>query len=452
MLKPSSYNYVTTLADGTTLFFNFYTLALIVLDASESVSARDLLANPGQPQTQNNASELEQLFRGKGFLIDSRIDEIDLLKNAHFTSRVQQNKLGLTIAPTINCNFRCTYCYEERKKEVMRPEVEEALIAFARKRVVKDGSLSVMWYGGEPLLGLDIVERLSYAFMEICRDKDATYTASIVTNGYFFDEKTAEKLVSWQVKDAQITIDGPPEIHDERRPHVNGGKTFRKIMDNVKTAAEKLKIKIRMNVDDRNRDSIMGLVDILGREELYGKVSLYLGHVYPYTDACSDVSGCCLNEEDFSLLGMEATLETIQRGLGGVGIPTSRNHWCMADSEYAYVVTPSGGIAKCWNEVANPAAEVGHLLKPATKRMKQNMERWRRRNPFELECAECLLLPMCMGGCPYVFERTGKLECHLWKHHLKERVCLYYLIKKFEQEEEMVQGFKELVQYVKESI
>jgi uncharacterized protein len=451
MLKPSSYNYVTTLADGTTLFFNFYTLALIALDSSEAFIAQDLLANPQQAHTQRNAAELKQLFRDKGFLIDRRIDEMALLKSAHFNSRVRQNVLGLTIAPTINCNFRCTYCYENRKKEVMSLEVEEALIAFVRERIVKEGSFSVMWYGGEPLLCLDIIERLSKAFMDICRKKDVTYTASIVTNGYLLDEKTAEKLVSWQVKDAQITIDGPPEIHDERRPHVNGGKTFRKIMGNVKTAANQMAIKIRMNVDERNRDSVMDMVDILGREGLYGKVSLYLGHVYPYTDACSDVSGWCLNEEDFSVLGMEAALETIHRGLGGVGIPISRNHWCMADSEYAYVVTPSGGIAKCWNEVANPSAEVDHLLKPATAWMKKKLERWRCRDPFELECADCLLLPICMGGCPYVFERSGKLECHLWKHHIKERVCLYYLIKKFEQETEMVQEFRELIQYVKES-
>jgi uncharacterized protein len=451
-VKPSLYNYVTTLSDGTALHFNFFTLALIALSPSESSLAQGILSTPNQSLKNKDASGLKKLFAEKGFLIDERIDELDLLKREHFISRLQPKHLSLTIALTLNCNFSCTYCYQDKKKQKMNREVEEALIRFVRNRVVQDGGLSVTWYGGEPLLCLDIIRRLSEAFIKICQDNNAKYTASIVTNGYLLDKETAEKLAQWNVKDAQITIDGPPEIHDARRPLIGGGKTFQTIMDNLKEAAKQLVIKVRMNVDHRNQGHIKKLLAVLADEGLSGNISFYLGRTYPYTDVCSDLSAWCFNDEDFFLLGLETAMETVECGFGASGTPASRNHWCMADNENAFAITPSGGIVKCWNEVADPKTEVGHLLKPATEQMVKNIARWRRRNPFELECAGCLLLPICMGGCPYLYELIGKVHCHSWKHHLKESLSFYYYLKKIEQESEIVQEFRDLVDYVKETV
>lgn len=448
-MKPSFYNYGTALSDGTNLFFNFYTLALIALDPSESALATKILSTPNQSFKNKKASELKQLFIDKGFIIDERVNELDLLKVSHFTSRIQQGHLSLTIAPTLNCNFNCIYCYQEKEKGKMSQEVEGALIHFVRDRVVKDGKLSVTWYGGEPLLCLDIIERLSSEFISICQDNDAEYTGSIITNGYLLDGETAEKLVKLKVENAQITLDGPPRVHDKRRPLISGGKTFTIIMDNMREASIRMSISVRMNVDERNRGHILDLLEILDEEGLQGKVSFYLGQTYPYTDVCRDVSSWCLGEEDFSLLGLETAMEFVDRGFGAPGIPTSKNYSCMADKENAFVITPSGGMVKCWNEVANPEAEVGHLLKQTTEAMEKNVERWRRRDPFELECTECLLLPICMGGCPYLYERTGGVDCHNWKHHLRESVCFYYYIKKMEPECEIVREFWELVEYLK---
>jgi uncharacterized protein len=451
-MKPSSYNYITALSDGTTLFFNFYTLALIALDASEAKVAEGLLADPTQSPKKKIVSELKKLFADKGFIIDKRVNELDLLRASHFKSRVQQGHLSLTIAPTFLCNFNCEYCYQEKSHEQMSSEVEKALITFVKDRVVKDGGLSVTWYGGEPLLCVDVIERLSKEFVAICQEAGAEYSASIITNAYLLDKETAEKLVAWKVTDAQITIDGPPLIHDTRRPLRGGGKTFQRILENIKNAPSRLHISCRMNVDDRNRGHIVDLLEILAGEGLQGKVSFYLGQTYPYTDVCRDVSSWCLSEEDFSLLGLETGMELIKRGFSPSGIPASKNYSCMADKENAVVITPSGGLVKCWNEVTKPGAEVGYLLKPRSAEMQTNIERWRHRDPFELECTKCLLLPICMGGCPYLYERTGMIDCHPWKYHLKESVCFYYYIQKLKQESEVVQEFRELVDYVKEAV
>jgi uncharacterized protein len=442
---------MTTLSDGTTLFFNFYTLALIALDSSEAEVAQSLLSNPSQRPKKKKNLELKRLLADKGFLIDQRVDEPDLLRASHFTSRIQQAHLSLTIAPTLQCNFSCSYCYQGKNLEQMNPEVEKQIAPFVKEHLKKKGALSVAWYGGEPLLRLETIERLSKEFIALCREAEAEYSASIITNAFLLEPEIAEQLLSWNVTNAQITLDGPPEIHESRRPLRGGGKTFHKILANIRSAPPEMRISLRMNVDERNKEHIAEILDILAKEGLQNKVSFYLGQTYPYTDVCRDVSSWCLSDESFSLLSLQTALELVPRGFGPMGIPTSKNYSCMADKENAVVITPSGGLVKCWNEIIKPEAEIGHLLKPASTAAARNIERWRCRDPFQLECAQCQLLPICMGGCPYLYARLGKLDCHPWKHHLRESVCMYYYIQKVKQETEIVKEFRELVDYVKEN-
>ena len=81
--------------------------------------------------------------------------------------------------------------------------------------------------------------------------------------------------------------------------------------------------------------------------------------------------------------------------------------------------------------------------------MRHNAFRWRQRNIFELECAQRLLLPICMGGCPYLFYRTGPLDCHNWKYHLDESLAVYYYLKCLKRNYEIARSFNELVHEAK---
>jgi uncharacterized protein len=83
----------------------------------------------------------------------------------------------------------------------------------------------VTWYGGEPLLGIPVIERLTSKFKEICERKKAEYTAGSI-NGYLFTTKIVKQLLGLGIDFAQITVDGPKETHDSRRPLVGGGQTY----------------------------------------------------------------------------------------------------------------------------------------------------------------------------------------------------------------------------------
>lgn len=61
--------------------------------------------------------------------------------------------MSLIIAPTLDCNFRCPYCFEDLKKIYMTKGTVNAIKNFVRNKI-KNGvtNLNVSWYGGEPLL------------------------------------------------------------------------------------------------------------------------------------------------------------------------------------------------------------------------------------------------------------------------------------------------------------
>jgi len=450
-MKSSLYNYSFHLPDETYLIYNFYTLTLIALQFPESKIAQEILDYPNTLSVSKRNSALKKLLAEKGFIIDDSIDEIELLRISHLNARTQKSHMGLTIVPTLSCNFQCRYCYETGNRQTMDRDVETALLDLVRRRIPKGRHLSVTWFGGEPLLRMDIIERLSRGLIKICEDNKVKYSANMITNGYLLNPKNVHNLRLFKINSVQITIDGPPDIHDQRRPLKKGGKTFKKIFENLKEASLKISVRLRMNVDEDNREKIREMLDILSRESLNKNVGFYLGQTYPYTSACGDIAGLCLSDEDFSLLGLETMMEMVQRGFSSTfNLPKKKDQHCLADSGNSLVITPSGRIVNCWNDVDNPNATTGHLLEPETSETRKNLATWKSRDPFSFECKDCLLLPICMGGCPYIHLHTGKLHCHKWKYNLKESIAFYYFLKKIKQQSEIIREFQQAVENIEE--
>ena len=72
----------------------------------------------------------------------------------------------------------------------MTDAVIDKTIAFINNDVQEAEAVSIAWYGGEPLLCPEIIQRIT----ENIHVKDGGFTASVITNGYFLDRKMAEFL------------------------------------------------------------------------------------------------------------------------------------------------------------------------------------------------------------------------------------------------------------------
>ena len=436
-MKLSKYNFHYKLAENTeeTLIYNSRTNALALI---ENENFKYLSGKTDNIVVENKKLR-KNLLRG-GFLLDSNVNELDLIKINLLKARFNNDSLGLTIAPTLACNFKCIYCYEKENlnNSYMTEEVIQAMLEFIKKRIETITNLGITWYGGEPLLALDTIEYLSKEIIKMCDENNVNYNAGIITNGYSFTKEVAQKLKDLRVEHAQITLDGTEEIHNQRRPLVNGRETFNTIIQNINDTADIMKISIRVNTDKSNIDKLDGLLDTLISYNLHNRVHVYLGFVDSINECYADDQ--CLSREGFSKLNYIAEKKLVDKGFvksSEYKYPRLHANYCGADNDSTYVVGPKGYIYKCYNEIGDRTAVIDSILDTDEDFNLALYNKYMLHMPVDDEvCSQCKLLPICMGGCPYHKITKNDKKCSEYKYSLEEYLkdTAKYLIKKRENE------------------
>jgi uncharacterized protein len=357
------------------------------------------------------------------FLVDDDVNELDYIRFNMLRARYGSNSFGLTIAPTSDCNFRCVYCYEQ---DVIRPGymgdgVQDALCEWLRSRVKYIDSFSVTWYGGEPLLALDAIKRMSEKFIKICDENDVSYGAGMITNGYLLSVKTLKALRKMRVSFLQVTLDGGAERHNANRPLANGSGTFDKILLNLKRGAEHLpRVSLRINIDKDNMTAGEDAVRFLAENGLSEKVFPYYGRVT--NDNGNYTEEKCLNACDFAGAEYDFALEAAQNRRGIVRYPNSKTAFCGADCVNSFVVGADGELYKCWSDIGRAGKSVGNITRGANPPTKALLDYMLFDPTAEPQCSACGVLPICMGGCPFQRRRGGQSQCVSHKYILEK--CL----------------------------
>jgi uncharacterized protein len=426
-----------TLEDvDTLLLYGGLAGRLVEVTGSTREFAEALLDNPNGDAA--DLAEARQVLIDQGILIPDSWDELSLLEARR--ARAHDPNVGsmsLTICPTVNCNFRCTYCYQHHVGRLMSPDVQDRLLAFLLRQRPAVTSLFVTWFGGEPLLGFDVIEELTPRLRALVGE--GAYSAHVITNGSLLTQAISTRLVDLGVESAQVTLDGPRTRHDERRPLAGGQSTFDRILENLRTADRRLRFSVRVNTDRRNADDVTELFDQLDAAGLRGRVQVYFAPVTAYTDVCADTAGHCLAGTEWSQLNVRLRLAAMERGYGTVGLPVSRTGMCIADDPRGWVVTPEGRLFKCWNDVTTPDRAVHDIVTgEQTPQMQAELERWTSWSPFRLtDCVDCKTLPQCHSGCAHIaMKRDGPLthgDCSELKWNLPETIAMYYLAQAREQ-------------------
>lgn len=312
----------------------------------------------------------------------------------------------------------------------MAPEMETALLHFIDQKLNSLKSLNIQWFGGEPLLRIDIIERLSRGIEHLCRDHDASFNpSSIITNGYLLSVENAVRLKDANIKKVQVTLDGTADIHDQRRKLINGTGTFWRIVDNIKKTMEILTVSIRINIDKENLHKMDDFFEFLKKENLAEKVNFYFGQVQGNTAACADIASQCLSTKEYSQSIVEIMFKAINHGIFNIQYP-SLYKWgyCGADNFNSYVISPSGKIFKCWEEIcADEDSSIGHLSGNEPNPLNiANAARYLSWDSFSNEhCRACSIFPVCGGGCIFnAMKSAEKKDCCTWKYNLKEMLLL----------------------------
>ncbi|SYZ73079.1 putative Radical SAM/SPASM domain Clo7bot peptide maturase [Candidatus Zixiibacteriota bacterium] len=425
-MRVSQYNHFQPWDEGHYLAYNSRTGGVALMTA-ENFSlyqnlAKKIINGDVAGFTPEETELLRQLEIG-AFVYQGDYDELEDIRLRHNMARYEKTVLGLSFAPTMACNMACSYCYEDNKKGRMSPEVIQKIVKLVESQAVSLARLEIGWFGGEPLLAMDIIEDLTKSFFKIQSEHKFEYVSMVITNGYLLNRENVDRLAKMGVGTAQVTLDGPARHHNRTRPLKNGRGSFDTIIENLKYATEKMLISIRVNVDKNTTDEIIEeLLQELDRAGLRERLAINFGHIVATTPACSNIAESCLNIAEFSKAEVGYYNLLLKNGFMIGKLPMPTNITCIAQQINSFLIDPEGRVFKCLDNIGNPAKAIG-FVDNEFDFGHRNFTDLFRFDPFNNEtCRACHLLPVCLGGCPAkrindVF--TDEECCASWKHNLQ---------------------------------
>lgn len=422
---------------GQMLLYNAFTNALALIESEKYQK----FLHFAQHRTPIDDPDLEEQLKQGGFLLEDTVNELALLRLRLYSSRFDNSSFGLTLAPTSDCNFRCVYCYESQviRHSYMNTEVQDAVVKLLENRAGSIRNFSVTWYGGEPLLALPIIYQLSKRFIEICEKNNINYNAGIITNGYLLNRKTVETLNAAKVDFYQITIDGTRETHNASRPLQDGTGTYDRIFDNLVECADLLpKVSIRVNVGRNNIQAIDAILQKLDDVGLSNHVTPYLAKI---TNDNNDpkLEPVCFTTPEFAKVDLKYTFANPTKLNWFEKYPILKGHYCGADFYHAMVVDSDGLIYRCWNEIGQHSSAVASLLNTTRDNLPVYLDYILFDPTSDPQCAQCDILPLCMGGCPYYRVHGRKKErCSFYRTELQN--CLTAIAHKILEDRKSAQA------------
>jgi uncharacterized protein len=278
-------------------------------------------------------------------------------------------------------------------------------------------------FGGEPLLpGAKSKESIDY-FVE--KASENNLSLAFVTNGYSLTEYI-DILKKGNIREIQITLDGPETIHDKRRPLAGNKPTFGKIIEGIDAAlAAGFPINLRTVVDKENINGLVELSDFaiakgwtenplvktqLGRNyelhfcqseqsKLYDRVGLYKD-LYELITANPQI------------IQYHKPAYSISKFIFENGeLPDPLFDSCPAcKTEWAFDFT--GRIYSCTATVGKSGEELGTYY-PEISRKEEIIDQWESRDVTTIDkCRDCSLQLACGGGCASVAKNKNNGEIH----------------------------------------
>lgn len=346
-------------------------------------------------------------------LVPSREAEREEMLSLFDTTSKRSGRFTALVTLNLDCNLACGYCYEDpfREKRYMTDETADLLCdRLIDQQLGRGKDVVLEFYGGEPLLSLPLIRRISHRLSEAAGRMGRRYSFNLVSNGTLLNRSVAEELSSLGLRGAKFTLDGPRAIHDIQRPFVSGKGSFDCIVANLKDICSLLSVQIGGNFTRENYRQFPLLLDYLIEQGMMpDKVaSVLFAPITPKAgnEGIADFSTGCASICEPWLIDASLFLreEILKRGFN---TPKPLPAGCMVEFANSLVVACDGSLFKCpafmgWKELRIGSLEEGI----ADYHESHWLDIWK-----NSECLDCPYLPLCFGGCRFLRKlQTGTID------------------------------------------
>jgi len=406
-LKRENYAVVFNTLNGTMLYFN---------NVEHICILKKIFDNNYIDSDIGIESELIQKLISSQVLIEKNIDETEIALGM-FMNRFKNNtSLRLMIYVTDDCNFNCVYCPQVHQPIYMTMSTMKSLINAVDNLLSTKpyDSLVISWFGGEPLLNLPIIRMGMDGFISLANKYNINIHGGMTTNGYLLTKEIFLELLSLEISEFQITLDGNEDTHNKNRLLKGGLPSWTKIWNNLivmKEVSSEFLINIRINV---NLDNVYAIPDFVkmvkntfdNRFVTSIQPIVNMGGQSPqtYTKYCSLLESQLIQLELYNCMSKNGNedifLENIIQPFGMM---------CNCSDPNYYVIRQDGEICKCELLVYEGINEFGNV-NDETLEIKDKKFLNATIPSVNHECLNCKMYPMCFGlTCPY--RRINKNDC-----------------------------------------
>ena len=407
-IKQSKYNLAKLFNDNKILLYNCHSESIVLFnqDVYESVFFN------------SNFSDkviIEELLLN-GFLLCNNIDE-DMLCNDIKRKALNQgkNEIKITINPTYQCNANCFYCFEHLSpKQTMSAEVIETVSAWVVNNLAPKDNLTLVWFGGEPLLQVNTIDRIINNIKKNL-PQQVHYQSIVISNGTIMDESLCNLLINqWNTVEFHTVIDGLEKEHNERKCFLN--KKFNGYKKTIYTIQTMLNYRVpvvcRLNIDKANLHMLDPILQELKQMQ---NVELLKVFIAPLRNQIESVRNDYYNYEEYNDLFDYAFNLLFKYGfISDIAdiLPKRKITCCSSKRERDYVIDPLGNIFFCIQTATDKQYSIGNCSIGSVKMTHDKQF-------SNLECQSCNLIPICQGGCKgFRMLNNGISPCTIEKHYI----------------------------------
>lgn len=425
-MKLSRWNSYISLDDKSGLIFNALSDTFIFTTIENLLSLRN-----GDIEIID--VKLMEAMIAQKMIVQSKTNEVKELKNKIELIDNDDSRFHLMVNPTLDCNFKCWYCYEKHVNGSCMSEYTCNNVLKLVNQIISNNEnlkyFNLSFFGGEPILRFDEVARkLIPEISTMCSSYNIKFKVHFTTNGALLRDDIISFLQNYATS-FQITLDGGKNDHNKTRFWKGGLSSFDIIWENiVKLASNKLEVLLRVNYTHTNINNANEIVDKLKSlpEDIKNYITVDYHRVWqdgPHS-LCDDTYE---KAKRIRYILKQDGIKTINnRILNGI------NNSCYGDKKNLLLINYNGDVYCCTARDFNTSNRLGFLSNNGKVIWESYKYENRMNSKFvKTVCHRCRIAPLCGGGC-----RTQAIE------HFNENGCIYrysdedidsFIIERFEE-------------------
>ncbi len=390
-MKKSRYNYISAISDSCSLIYNTASDKIVLL-SNELVS---LFTNDNQSCDlirKIHPAFFQELVLGE-MLVPDDVNEYENIVNHLLLEQEQSNPIHITINPTLDCNFRCWYCYEEHLQgSCMTIDMLDAIQRLLLKIIQQDSQrrIVISFFGGEPLLYYTkIVKKIITYIKDVNKAYGRIIDFYMTSNGYLLTEKVINDLKNIDCYvDFQIPIDGAEYFHDKIKFLSSGQGTYAKVLRNIKYAVQnKFPVTVRCNYTNDSIESFREVADDFIQYTSFENLEFKFHRVWQEKNTKLLQNKLKGVVEYFTEAGLRSDDNVGSKGL------------CYADKRDSVVINYNGELYKCTARNFDKTNCIGLLNSDGELIFNDRYYERLDCKYKSKQCADCIIFPICMQTC-----------------------------------------------------